>query len=178
MKARLPIELDLPVHTYQGDEDIKAMEKVVKNLEIVDEKRIDALKNIKLAQATQKRQHDRRCSQKVYFKVGDEVWYANSRRDTRKGDKLSMKRLGPVYISKVCGKNTNLLTGLKRLEHVKRAKAIRHETPNLKSEDNMTQSENKVVILKTQEPVQEIKLESKFSMVGNKGPVIENEPLN
>ena len=44
MKARLPIELDLPVHTYQGDEGIKAMEKVVKNLEIVDEKHIDVIK--------------------------------------------------------------------------------------------------------------------------------------
>ena len=105
---------------------------------------------------------------------------ANSRRDTRKGDKLSMKRLGPVYSSKVCGKNTYLLTGLKRryhsdqLQNVKRAKALRHETPNLKSEDNMTRSGNKVAILKTQEPVQEIKLESKFSVVGSKGPVIKN----
>ena len=32
MKARLPIELDLPMHTYQGYECIKAMEKVVINL--------------------------------------------------------------------------------------------------------------------------------------------------
>ena len=93
-----------------------------------------------------------------------------------------------MYISKVCGENTYLLTGLKRryhsdqLEHVKRAKAISHETPNLKSEynvcQNVTQSGNKIVLLKAQEPVQEIKLESKFSVVGNKGPVIENELLN
>ena len=32
VKARLPIELDLPMHTYQGDEGIEAMEKVVQNL--------------------------------------------------------------------------------------------------------------------------------------------------
>ena len=48
MKARLPIELDLPMHTYQGYECIKAMEKVVINLKIVGEKRIDAHKNIRL----------------------------------------------------------------------------------------------------------------------------------
>ena len=54
VKARLPIELDLPIHTYQGDEGIEAMEKVVQNLKIVSEKHIDAHKNIKLAQATQK----------------------------------------------------------------------------------------------------------------------------
>lgn len=53
VKARLPIESDLPMHTYQGDEGIEAMEKVVQN--IVSEKRIDAHKNIKLAQATQKK---------------------------------------------------------------------------------------------------------------------------
>ena len=188
VKARLPIELDLPMHTYQGDEGIEAMEKVVQNLKIVSEKRIDAHKNIKLAQATQKRQYDRRCSQNVCFKVGDEVWYANSRRDTRKGDKLSMKRLGPVCISKACGKNTYLLTGLKRryhsdqLEHVKRAKAVSNETQNLKSEvaecQNVTQSGTKVVIHNAQESGQEAKHEKKLSVVGIKGQVIENEPLN
>ena len=188
VKARLPIELDLPMHTYQGDEGIEAMEKVVQNLKIVSEKRIDAHKNIKLAQATQKRQYDRRCSQNVCFKVGDEVWYANSRRDTRKGDKLSMKRLGPVCISKACGKNTYLLTGLKRryhsdqLEHVKRAKAVSNETQNLKSEvaecQNVTQSGTKVVIHNAQESGQEAKHEKKLSVVGIKGQVIKNEPLN
>ena len=79
---------------YQGDEGIEAMEKVVQNLTIVSEKCIDAHKNIKLAQATQKRQYDRRCSQNVCFKVGRryEVWYANSRRDTIKGDKLDNRQ--------------------------------------------------------------------------------------
>lgn len=71
------------------------------------------IKILSLRKLHKKRQYDRRCSQNVCFKVGDEVWYANSRRDTRKGDKLSMKRLGPVCISKACGKNTYLLTGLK-----------------------------------------------------------------
>ena len=135
-----------------------------------------------------KKDNDRKCSQNVCFKVGDEVWYANSRRDTRKGDKLSMKRLGPVCISKACGKNTYLLTGLKRryhsdqLEHVKRAKAVSNETQNLKSEvaecQNVTQSGTKVVIHNAQESGQEAKHEKKLSVVGIKGQVIKNEPLN
>ena len=73
---------------------------------------IDACENIHIAQATQKRQYDRKHCRQEEFVVGDEVWYANSRRDTRKGDKLSTKRLGPVLVAKACGKNTYKLIGL------------------------------------------------------------------
>ena len=70
----------------------------------------DAHKNIRQAQATQKRQYDRKHGRQAEFRVGDEVWYM---RDTRKGDKLSTKKLGPVCIAKICGKNTYQLIGLK-----------------------------------------------------------------
>ena len=106
------------------------------------------------------------------FKVGDELWYANSRRDTRKEDKLSMKMLGLVCTSKACGENTYFLSGLKRryhsdqLEHVKRAKAVSNETQNLKSEvtecQNVTQSGTKVIIHNAQESGQEAKRERKL----------------
>ena len=39
--------------------------------------------------------------------------YANFRRDTRKGYKLSKKKLGPICITKICGKNTYQLISLK-----------------------------------------------------------------
>ena len=42
----------------------------------------------------------------------------------------------------------------------------------------MTQSGTKVVIHNAQESGQEAKLERKLSVVGIKGPVIKNEPLN
>ena len=105
----------------------------------------------------------------------------------KKGDKLSMKRLGSVCISKACGENTYLLTGLKRrylsdqLEHVKRTNAVSNEAQNLKSEvaecQNVTQSGTKVVIHNAQESGQEAKHEKKLSVVVV-GQVIENEPLN
>ena len=56
------------------------------NSKLLGEKRSDASVNTHLAQATQKRQYDRKHFRQEEFVVGDEVWYANSRRDTRKGD--------------------------------------------------------------------------------------------
>ena len=73
VKARLPIELDFPPHKCQADKDDNSMEKVMVNSKLLGEKRSDA------AQATQKRQSDRKhcrhCQED--FVVGDEVWYAN-----------------------------------------------------------------------------------------------------
>ena len=83
------------------------------NSKLLGEKRSDACENIHIAQATQKRQYDRKHCRQEEFVVGDEVWYANSRRDTRKGD----KRLGPVFVAEACGKNTYKLIGLKRKFH-------------------------------------------------------------
>ena len=112
MKARLPIELDLPPHKCQADKDDNSMEKLMVNSKLLGEKRSDACENIHIAQVTQKRQYDRKHCRQEEFVVGDKVWYANSRQDTRKGDKLSTKRLGPVFVAEACGKNTYKLIGL------------------------------------------------------------------
>ena len=117
MKARLPIELDLPPHKFQADKDDNPMEKLMVSSKLIGEKRSDACEKIHIAQATQKRQYDRKHCRQEEFVVGDEVWYANSRQDTRKGDKLSTKRLGPVFVAKAFGKNTYKLIGLKRKFH-------------------------------------------------------------
>ena len=89
MKARLPIELDLPPHKFQADKDDNPMGKLMVSSKLIGEKRSDACEKIHIAQATQKRQYDRKHCRQEEFVVGDEVWYANSRQDTRKGDKLS-----------------------------------------------------------------------------------------
>ncbi|KAL5518237.1 hypothetical protein EMCRGX_G003935 [Ephydatia muelleri] len=115
--ARLPIELDLPPHKFQADKDDNPMEKLMVSSKLIGEKRSDACEKIHIAQATQKRQYDRKHCRQEEFVVGDEVWYANSRQDTKKGDKLSTKRLGPVFVAKACGKNTYKLIGLKRKFH-------------------------------------------------------------
>ena len=59
-------------------------------------------------------QYDGKHCRQETFVVRDKVWYANSRRDTRKGENLSTKRLGPVFVAEACGKNTYKLIGLTR----------------------------------------------------------------
>ena len=69
-------------------------------------------------------------------------WYANSRRDTRKGDKLSTKRLGPVFCCQNMWENAYKLIGLKVKSHsdqlvqVKRAIAV-DVVPSTKTEVGM-----------------------------------------
>ena len=43
VKARLPIELDLPTHTFQQDEDGNHMEMLMENLKILGDKRSNAI---------------------------------------------------------------------------------------------------------------------------------------
>ena len=59
VRARLPIE-HLPSHSCQKDEDDNSMEKFMVNLKLLGEKQTDAHKNIQQAQATQKKQYDRK----------------------------------------------------------------------------------------------------------------------
>ena len=98
VKARLPIELDLPPHKCQNDKDDNSMEKLMVSSKLLSEKCSDACVNIHIAQVTQKRQYDRKHCRLEEFVVGDEVWYANSRRDTRKGDKLSCRNMWEKHI--------------------------------------------------------------------------------
>ena len=74
VKARLPIEFDLPPHKFQADQDDNPMEKLMVNSKLLGEKRSDACENIHIAQATQKRQYDRKHCRQEEFVVGDEVW--------------------------------------------------------------------------------------------------------
>ena len=54
VKARLPIELDLPPHKFQADKD-NPMEKLMMNSKLLGEKRSDACENIHIAKATPKK---------------------------------------------------------------------------------------------------------------------------
>ena len=69
VKASLPIEIDLPTHTLQQDQDGNHMEMLMENLKILGDKRSNAHKNIQQAQATQKRQYDRKHNRQGEFKV-------------------------------------------------------------------------------------------------------------
>ena len=82
VKARLPIELDLPTHTFQQDEHGNHMEMLMENLKILGDKRSNAQKNIQQAQATQKRQYMiENTIGKESLKLEMKYGYANSRRD-------------------------------------------------------------------------------------------------
>ena len=88
----------------------------MENLKILGDKGGNAHKNIQRAQVIQERlQYDRKHNRQGEFKVGDEVWYANSKRDTRKCDKLATRKFALVLVTKVyvIKKKTYLLTGLK-----------------------------------------------------------------
>ena len=72
-----------------------------------------ALENIHVAQDRQVRQHARRHGlegRSSAFSVNDEVLWYNSRRDTRRGDRIKRPWRGPYRI--MCGRIRNLPSSL------------------------------------------------------------------
>ena len=111
---------------------------------MLGEKHSDACEDIHIAQATQKKAVRQKTLQarRVCCRRRSLVCQFQTKYNTRKGDKLSTKRLGPVFVAETCGKNTYKLIGLKRKFHsdqlVKVKRAITGDiVPSAKTEVGM-----------------------------------------
>ena len=79
--------------------------------------------NIAEAQTRQKQQYDAK-HQPPSFRVGDDVWYRNRRRDTRKGGKLESVWAGKTTVEEVLSKGKYRLKGLKRMYNAVNLKCV------------------------------------------------------
>ena len=87
----------LCIHGYRevNEKDIDDhMDSMLKWADSINEK---ALKNITSVQQKQKKQYDAKHTLPT-FKVGDDVWVYNSRKDTRQGGKLEYNWKGPYEV--------------------------------------------------------------------------------
>ena len=110
-EARLPVDVE---HMTQNDHSTsheESVSRVMDHMEAIRNSVFETVsKNIKAAQEIQKSNYDKRYSPDL-FKVNDRVLLKNLVRDDRKGGKFVERWTGPYQITKVCGKNTYILTG-------------------------------------------------------------------
>ena len=125
---RLPIEVDKNKERDNSEplpfaEEKEAMETRMASIEALSSFRSACKANIAEAQTRQKQQYDAK-HQPPSFRVGDDVWYRNSRRDTRKGEKLESVWAGKITVEEVLSKGTYRLKGLKRMYNAVNLKCV------------------------------------------------------
>lgn len=113
--ARLPIELDLAMQSDDNQDSELSLKERIDSFIKLSCNRKEASSNIKTAQSKQKKYYDSSLPKDdtAGFEVGDQVLLHNTRKLTRKGGKLGLKWKGPFKITKVTGKGTYFLEGMK-----------------------------------------------------------------
>ena len=117
-QMRLPIEVDgeqdHESQPYCDADEEKMMSQRMERIKGLPSFRTACKSNITAAEERQKQQYDAK-QQPATFKVGDLVWYRNTRRDTRKGGKLESVWVAKAIIEEVLAKGTYRLEGLARM---------------------------------------------------------------
>ena len=118
-KARLPVHLD--THPLEDEVDMEDVEGTLDVMAAI-RKEIDDIveKNIRVAQARQKRLYDLNHNSKEPFSVGMKVFLKNNRHVHRMGGKLVDRFLGPYKIAEELGK------GRVKLMNIRTGKQLRN----------------------------------------------------
>lgn len=146
-QPRLPVDLALPTGPVESlPEDFEELiEQMCQSFLRLNIRREGAAKNIKESQKSLKKYHDKKIK-RTDIKVGDNVLVHNTRKTTRKGEKLSKNWNGPYVVENVLGKGTYSLSGLKHAINGNRLKlyVTRNVPPSQTTEDFETEKKNMI----------------------------------
>jgi hypothetical protein len=147
VKPRLPTDIDVDsaedeeiAWSEQGDDGMRSnlVEERIKEVgDCIQQVREEGWKNIRASQDNQKKQYDLKHAGCV-FAIGDKVLKQNTRKNTRKGDKLEHRWTGPYEIAEACGKGTYKLKDVKSgqvfLQKVNTVRLRRYNTESTTSD--------------------------------------------
>ena len=113
--ARLSVELDIAMQADDNQNSELSLKERIDSFIKLSCNRKEASSNIKAAQSKQKKYYDSSLPKDDTggFEVGDQVLLHNTRKLTRKGGKMGVKWKGQFKITKVTGKGTYFLEGMK-----------------------------------------------------------------
>ncbi len=128
-QARLPVEIDFSAQPHHTGDQVDNLSVRCDAFVELACSREEASRNIRAAQAKQKKYHDAKVEVEEY-QVGEKVLVHNTRRLARKGGKLGARWTGPYSVKSVLTNGTYALDGVRSIINGSRLKKYMSEEDN------------------------------------------------